>query len=244
MLSTKESRNCQHDNVSIAPPPWELDVSDGWICPFWFDKRKHSQLLMSDSDRKDACDCGIGIVMVVSYRDCPVGGYDEFLVAIPCKSPSIKGEILPTYRIPRIYVSSEASLRNGRRNWGIRKELADFKWNKSKYFVYSKTTVIVRDRITHQVLFAGGLYSMSIPIFLVPLGLLGKLCPLIVEEQIDEEGQVHGESQWVLTRLSGCGWCRLGIGFVRHVIGNISIRFVAYLCGLLYFPVPNVLDQV
>lgn len=56
----------------------------------------------------------LGLVMLVDYDESPVGPYWELL-------------FLSGFRtITRIYVSSEESAVNGRENWGIPKEVADF----------------------------------------------------------------------------------------------------------------------
>jgi hypothetical protein len=74
---------------------------------------------------KDLKWSGLGYVMIVDYHDTPVGPYKELLI-IPGKAHF--GE----YRlgtISKIYVDSIDSMNNGRANWGIPKELTDFKWN-------------------------------------------------------------------------------------------------------------------
>lgn len=68
---------------------------------------------------------GRGYVMLVDYQDSPVGPYHELLF-IPGKT-RIGGERLNT--ISKIYVDSLDSMNNGRNNWGIPKELADFSWS-------------------------------------------------------------------------------------------------------------------
>lgn len=218
-------------------------MANSWVCPFWFNKKKHSHLLFSESDKTDSCDYGVGIVMIVSYSDCPVGGYDEFLIMVPFKNPSLLGEILPCYRITIIYVSSEASLRNGRRNWGIRKELADFDWLKSTGLFVSSTLLTVTDKFNGTVLFDGGFHTLSIPLIPLPVGLLGKLRPLICEKKIDEDGIESRSREWVLTRIGGFGWCRLSIGWINSMIGNLAIFFGAHLRGSLQFPSPFYIKQ-
>lgn len=56
----------------------------------------------------------LGLMMLVDYDESPVGPYWELL-------------FLSGFRtITRIYVSTEESAVNGRENWGIPKEVADF----------------------------------------------------------------------------------------------------------------------
>lgn len=67
---------------------------------------------------------GMGYVMFVDYQKSPVGPYKELLV-IPGKS-RFDGSRRGT--ISKIYVDSADSMNNGRRNWGIPKELTEFSW--------------------------------------------------------------------------------------------------------------------
>jgi len=66
--------------------------------------------------------------MLVRYRDSPVGPYDELLWA-SATHPSPAG---PRPQVQQIVVSSEASVRWGRQNWGIPKGLARFEWQEGK----------------------------------------------------------------------------------------------------------------
>jgi len=82
-------------------PPWHLQGS-GSILLFRFEPG----FLERD----------LGLVMLVDYDDSPVGPYRELLF--------LAGFHIS--RITRIYVSTEESAVNGRYNWGIPKEVADF----------------------------------------------------------------------------------------------------------------------
>lgn len=64
-----------------------------------------------------------GLMLFVRYTDSDVGPYDELLWLDPW-GLSLGGARRHT--ITRIYVSTEASVFNGRINWGIPKELASF----------------------------------------------------------------------------------------------------------------------
>ncbi|KAL4902045.1 hypothetical protein BDW74DRAFT_187037 [Aspergillus multicolor] len=63
-------------------------------------------------------------VMIIRYEDTDVGPYDE-LILIPGRAvnPNTKKAEM---RISNIYVSTEASVWNGRRNWNIPKHRANF----------------------------------------------------------------------------------------------------------------------
>ncbi|HEX4878792.1 MAG TPA: acetoacetate decarboxylase family protein [Limnobacter sp.] len=64
------------------------------------------------------------VLMLVNYEQSNVGPYQELLY-IP-GSALIDGRRHLT--ISNIWVSSQASVDNGRRNWGIPKQLANFNW--------------------------------------------------------------------------------------------------------------------
>ncbi len=69
---------------------------------------------------------GFASMMLVNYADSNVGPYSELLF-IPGKF-DYKGKKWQT--ISKIYVSSEASIVNGRKNWGIPKERATFEFKR------------------------------------------------------------------------------------------------------------------
>ncbi|KAH8836016.1 hypothetical protein DL96DRAFT_1455222, partial [Flagelloscypha sp. PMI_526] len=70
---------------------------------------------------------GIGGIQIISYSQTPV---DDELIYLPGKFKNPDGTF--GNRIGRIYVSSKASVINGRRNWNIPKQLADFKIEKQQ----------------------------------------------------------------------------------------------------------------
>jgi hypothetical protein len=65
---------------------------------------------------------GLGALMLVEYRDSPVGPYRELLFAAG-RNLRFRHQL---FSIARIYVSTEASAMGGRENWGIPKQRADF----------------------------------------------------------------------------------------------------------------------
>jgi acetoacetate decarboxylase len=66
---------------------------------------------------------GLGVLAVVRYADSDVGPYDELLWLAPW---GLRDGARRAHTVTRIFVSSEASCINGRRNWGIPKQLARF----------------------------------------------------------------------------------------------------------------------
>ncbi|KAF2731602.1 hypothetical protein EJ04DRAFT_442670 [Polyplosphaeria fusca] len=77
---------------------------------------------------------GLGCVMVVRYRETPVGSYDELMI-IPgnftVPQPASRPPKIPkkALRIARIYVSQRTTTYNGRLNWNIPKHLARFSFS-------------------------------------------------------------------------------------------------------------------
>ncbi|GAB3639487.1 acetoacetate decarboxylase family protein [Spirosoma arcticum] len=64
----------------------------------------------------------VGTVMLVDYETSPVGPYQELLFV-----PGLfRFGDTTSFSIAKIYVSTRASVWNGRQNWGIPKELAHF----------------------------------------------------------------------------------------------------------------------
>lgn len=95
-----------------APAPWKLR-GDGYV------------LLLRPRALPDDPQVQRGpfaVAVFADYAASPVGPYRELLF-IP-GAVNVTGRTLPT--ISKIYVSTQASVDNGRANWGIPKELAVF----------------------------------------------------------------------------------------------------------------------
>ncbi|MDP3295002.1 MAG: acetoacetate decarboxylase family protein [Nevskia sp.] len=111
-------------NVALAPAPWSLTGS-GYILMVRLpasvlDDPRHVPPELRGKRRGR-----YAMVMLVDYEDSAVGPYRELLY-IPGKF-AFDGEPKKNYQsITRIYVSSLESVVNGRRNWGIPKDLASF----------------------------------------------------------------------------------------------------------------------
>jgi len=103
------------------PPPWDLE-GEGFIFPFWVNKKKVFDW-MNEQERKDFVG-GLGAIILVNYKSSNVGPYYELLL-IPGDFKH-RGENYK--KITKIYVSSQLSLQEGRKNWAIPKELAEFEW--------------------------------------------------------------------------------------------------------------------
>lgn len=107
----------------VAPAPWRLQ-GRGYIAMLRFDDGGVQQdrfLPPSLQGRRAASP--YAWLMFVDYAQSDVGPYQELLF-IPGRFPFEDGR--KHLSISRIFVSSQASVINGRRNWGIPKELAEF----------------------------------------------------------------------------------------------------------------------
>ena len=89
-----------------------------------------------------------------------------------------------------------------------------------------------------EVLFDGYFLTFFLPPIPLPMSWLGKLCPIIAERKIDEEGEPIGKT-WQLTRLGGFGWSRFSFVFMNSILGNLKLFFATHLRGSLIFPKPK-----
>lgn len=114
-------RDLQEQLDAIVPAPWQLRAS-GYVLTVQVGEE------VARSPRHAAPSALPGalgrwaLVMFVDYADSPVGPYRELLYIPDALHPLLGAR--PA--ISKIYVSSEASVRSGRANWGIPKELAAF----------------------------------------------------------------------------------------------------------------------
>ncbi len=127
---------------------------------------------------------GLGYLMMVNYKESPVGPYRELLL-IPGKfSPQNKQSIT------KIYVDSEVSTRNGRINWGIPKETLTFDWKEHKGI----TTV--------QLLAKGDvIFSCEAQTFGIPFPASTRILPIDLYQQ--------WQGMDFYTKPKGSGWAKL-----------------------------------
>lgn len=107
--------------MRIATPPWTL-TGNGVILVAHFPEAFVRARGFLAPYQQRAYRGWIGTVMLVDYATSPVGPYQELLF-IPGLF-RFGGQT--SFSISKIYVSTPDSVGNGRRNWGIPKELADF----------------------------------------------------------------------------------------------------------------------
>ncbi|KAK0482229.1 hypothetical protein IW261DRAFT_1561940 [Armillaria novae-zelandiae] len=132
MASENQSTIAQvlsESGIPVAPAPWDLKARSwifvlsplskqanfpaGWAVPYQADALAGGGEFIG----------GPGMIMVVSYTETPVGPYDEVMY-VPGRWKYADGTT--GTRITRIYVSTAASVENGRRNWNIPKQVASF----------------------------------------------------------------------------------------------------------------------
>ncbi|MHB8203353.1 MAG: acetoacetate decarboxylase family protein [Desulfomonilaceae bacterium] len=113
--------------VKKAPAPWNL-TGNGYVILYWFKKENLKDKCFLDDSLKESYMGGRGCVMLVDYKSSDVGPYKELLF-IPGKI-NFNGKKL--YTISKIFVSTLDSVVNGRENWGIPKEHANFSWMSDK----------------------------------------------------------------------------------------------------------------
>jgi hypothetical protein len=196
-------------NIPSLPGPWRLDVKHCFIFPFLSTPRKVEKLLRVPRDRQDNIS-GIGMAMFIKYSSSPAGAYDELIYGMPFSSPTLPSwRLFSPRRLPVIYVSGESTLRNGRENWGIRKELGDFYWTTSEGYFVTTTTFIARDRLSGKLITSASFATLNIP-FILPLNWFGSLSPPIVERKIDVDGK-DLEEGWLQVVLGGFGWARFSM---------------------------------
>ncbi|KAJ3188053.1 hypothetical protein HK101_009240 [Irineochytrium annulatum] len=248
MLTTRSQRGRDGElDIPVCPAPWMLDVGRSYVFAFNLNKKNAGVMtpyLLTEEDKADYMGEGVSMLMLVSYSDSPVGPYDELLLMDGANKPRpnltpLSADHSPTTimndrRIPLIWVSSEASLRNGRRNWGIRKELADFTWLDTP----KGRRVTVRERYDRAVVGAkkGDVLldaTFSTPlgsVFAIPAttwGPLSYLLPGLLEKDIDEEGMdaeaPEGRGKlWKRTAISWSGWVQPATIVEVHERGDKS----------------------
>lgn len=107
----------------IAPPPWTL-TGNGLVIVAHFPEsfvREHGFL---HPYQQPAYRGWVGAVMLVDYQTSGVGPYGELLFIPGLFRFAHQREKLLSFSISKIYVSTDDSVLNGRRNWGIPKERA------------------------------------------------------------------------------------------------------------------------
>lgn len=109
--------------VPLAPAPWRLR-GDGWILLLRLPEAVRRDPRHMPPALRARPVSGPSLVMFVDYAQSPAGPYRELLY-IPGRFELPDGR--RAWSVTRIYVSTWQSVVNGRLNWGIPKDRADFR---------------------------------------------------------------------------------------------------------------------
>ena len=166
-----------------VPAPWTLR-GEGIILLFRFKKSWVDQAANLPEYLQQKFRGGFGYVMLVDYQESPVGPYKELLF-IPGKFGEEKLQSITT-----IFVDSDASTLNGRANWAIPKQTADFHWQKEKGL--DRVDVTLNGKPVFQASIRSGGISFPMSTGLLPIRLRQEL-----------------EDQVLFTQPEGKGWGKL-----------------------------------
>ena len=111
----------QFSSVPEVAAPWQLKGT-GYILLFRFSRPFLQEQGFLTPEWESQVAGGFGTVMIVDYQQSDAGPYQELLF-VPGR---VHWHERHAYTISKIYVSTESSVVNGRSNWGIPKELAQF----------------------------------------------------------------------------------------------------------------------
>ena len=154
------------NKVEKYPAPWNLK-GKGYIIVYALNK----DFVEKEGDvpefLKGKFVGGFGALMLVDYEKSNAGPYGEMLF-IPGKF-KFKNKRLDT--ISKIYVSTMESVVNGRNNWGIPKERADFKFTKIDEKRENVCVSIEKENVAEFVLKSGKL-SFPVSTSLMPFPLV------------------------------------------------------------------------
>ncbi|KAG9187953.1 hypothetical protein G6011_01876 [Alternaria panax] len=144
-MSTFASGEPAHHPVKRALAPWKLtaEVYMLFLTLKELPQDVHDELEGEmggwNDEGKGVFEGGLGTVVVIRYKDTPVGPYDELLLApgkftvpqLTATSSTHAHVKIPqkAQRISRIYVSQRTTTYNGRLNWNIPKHLARFSFS-------------------------------------------------------------------------------------------------------------------
>lgn len=176
----------QNPAQMFAPPPWHLN-GRGLVLLYRFPEGWAADHAHLAPYQRQTMWGRWGAVMLVDYETSGVGPYRELL----CLPGMLDLDGKKRFSISKIYVSTQASVDNGRRNWAIPKELGDFTWQVAP----SGNARVAVNTAGHRVL------ETEFKPFGPPFPLTTALLPLRLHQQLD--------GQALETRPSATGWGRL-----------------------------------
>ncbi len=182
-LMAEKNQNPPPKFFQYAPAPWQLE-GEGIILVYKFSKKWVETFGQLPARLQGKFKGGLGYLMLVNYKNSPVGPYNELLL--------IPGKFSPTGKqsITKIYVDSEESTQNGRANWGIPKNTLPFSWKeengKSEIKVFSNDEVV---------------FSCEVKSFGIPFPASTSFLPIDLHQ--------FWEGTDFYTKPSGSGWGKL-----------------------------------
>lgn len=135
-MGTQEIGLMDRETVPVHPPPWALE-GYGYILFFRQDPSFFQSQWVDPGHPEGTLRLGISTVMLVNYHQSQAGPYQELLLIPALYQWGFK--LHPT--ITKIFVSTQASIQNGRQNWGIPKEEAQFDFSTQRGRETVKVTV-------------------------------------------------------------------------------------------------------
>lgn len=135
---------------------------------------------------------GLGYLMLVNYKNSPVGPYRELLF--------IPGKFFPHGKqsITKIYVDSEASTQNGRANWGIPKKTLPFTWEEEN----GKTSIKI---ISEKSI----VFSCEVDTIGIPFPTSTSFLPIDLHQELNKVNYY--------TKPSGSGWGKLAKVKIKEI---------------------------
>lgn len=112
------------EQIPVVPAPWQL-TGTGYILVVQLPKKVLDNESFIDEDLQASRRGRLAYIAVVDYQQSDAGPYQELLYI----GGTLKFGDKRYHSISKIYVSTQSSIDNGRRNWGIPKEMAGFKVN-------------------------------------------------------------------------------------------------------------------
>lgn len=151
-----------------TPAPWHLK-GRGFILMYRFPEAFIRDSCFLPEEWKILKWTGIGFVMLVDYTDSPVGPYHELLI-MPGKARIDKRK---SRTVSRIYVDTFESMYDGRSNWGLPKEVTDFKWTQKD-----------RRHLIQAGSF-GSWFEMRLEVGSIPFPIHSRMLPLRLHQELD-----------------------------------------------------------
>jgi len=177
--------------VPAVPAPWNL-TGRGFMVLYKFNREFLEKKSFLSPDEGITPAGGLGALMIADYAASDAGPYSELLF-IPGKVHVNGGR---WHRITKIYVSTMDSVLNGRKNWAIPKEPAQFHFSKRNNLEQIEVAASDGTFFQTEIKVAGPRFPVSTKLLPFPL-LQGK------------------QGSYLQTTFSGRGWGRLA--FIRSL---------------------------